>query len=152
MAHRFKVVFEAEPDGSAWNVSIPSVDGCFTYGRSLSEARKNIRECLGLLEEQLGSDAVKIAEKAELEEEIRLPAKVRAAVKRFEQTRAHAEMIARRLERRSARAAQTLTEHLSLRDAGELLGLSQEGVRKVIQKADDSKPPARRVDGPRAHR
>lgn len=129
VAHRFKVIYVPEPDGSAWNVSIPEVNGCFTYGRSLKEARRSIRECLGLFHEQLGANAAKIAEAAEFDEEIRLPAKVRAAIRRYEKARALAE----RLRETTAAAARTVTEEMSLRDAGELLGMSPEGLRKLMR-------------------
>ena len=133
MAHRFEVVFTPEPDGSAWNVRIPAIDGCFTYGRSLAEARRSIRECLGLFEEQLGPDAAKIAATAELVEDIRWPKAAQAAAREIAREKARAEAAARKLRERTARAARTITGQLSLRDAGELLGLSQEGVRKLLK-------------------
>lgn len=133
MAHRFRVTFTPEPDGSAWNVAIPAIDGCFTYGRSLAEARRNIRECLGLFEEQLGPDAAKIASAATLEEDIRWPKAAQAAARQLTKERERAERAAKKLRQRSAEAARTITGQLSLRDAGELLGLSQEGVRKLLK-------------------
>lgn len=133
MAHRFEVVFTLQPDGAAWDVRIPAIDGCFTYGRSLAEARRNIRECLGLFEEQLGPDAAKIAEAAELDEDIRWPKAAQAAARKLVRERARAEAAAQALRARSAEVARTVTGQLSLRDAGELLGLSQEGVRKLMK-------------------
>lgn len=133
VAHRFKVVFTPEPDGSAWNVSIPEVEGCFTYGRSLKEARANIRDCLGLFHEQLGPDAAKIGQTAELEEDIRLPADIQRAVRRYEKARVEAEAHAATLREMGLTTATTLTKKLSLRDAGELLGMSAEGVRKLAK-------------------
>lgn len=127
VAHRFTVIFEPEPDGSAWNVTIPAVQGCHTYGRSLAEARRNAREALAVSLDDDDRDA--IAEAAVFDEDIRLPPKVRAAVRKFVSARAKAEA----LRRTSADAARTLTETLSLRDAGELLGMSPEGVRKVLK-------------------
>jgi len=56
-----KVVFE--PDGGAWHVYVPAVRGCRSHGRSLSEARRNIREALALFDR----------ESAELFEDVRLP-------------------------------------------------------------------------------
>jgi predicted RNase H-like HicB family nuclease len=133
VAHRFKVVYEAEPDGSAWNVSIPSIQGCHTYGRSLGEARRAIRECLSLFEEDFGGHADEVARDAVFEEDIRLPAKARAAIKRYERARAKVEADAARLRTAQNDVARTLTETLSLRDAGELLGLSHQGVRKILK-------------------
>ena len=133
MAHRFAVVFTPQPDGSAWDVTIPAIDGCFTYGRSLAEARRSIRECLGLFEEQLGPDAAKIAASATLDEDIRWPRAAQAAARKLARDRARAEQAAKKLRAQSAEAARTITGQLSLRDAGELLGLSQEGVRKLLK-------------------
>lgn len=133
MAHRFEVVFTPQPDGAAWDVRIPAIDGCFSYGRSLTEARRNIRECLGLFEEQLGPDAAKIATEATLEEDIRWPRAAQAAAQKLVREKARAEAAAQKLRARSAQIARTITGQLSLRDAGELLGLSQEGVRKLLK-------------------
>jgi predicted RNase H-like HicB family nuclease len=127
VARRFKVVFEPEADGSAWNVSIPSVDGCLSYGRSLTEARRNIREALAVSLEDDNRDA--IAEGAEFEEEICLPAPVRVAVRRFVKLRAEeAALLVQK-----ANLARVIAEAYSLRDAGELLGMSPEGVRKLVR-------------------
>lgn len=128
VAHTFKVVFEPEPDGSAWNVSIPSLKGCLTYGRSLAEARRNIREALSLFEEEFSGKADEIAAAAVFEEDIRLPASVRAAVRRFDKARTDEAA----LHALKARLASVISEAYSLRDAGELLGMSPEGVRKLI--------------------
>lgn len=128
----FKVVFEPESDGGGWNVSIPSVQGCHTYGRSLSEARDHLREALACCADKF-DDPDAVARAAVFEEEIRLPAAVRAAVRRFQKAREKAKAEAAKVRSASSDAARTITETLSLRDAGELLGLSQEAVRKVLK-------------------
>jgi predicted RNase H-like HicB family nuclease len=48
LAAPLKVVFE--PDGGAWHVHVPAVQGCRSHGRSLSEARRSIREALALFD------------------------------------------------------------------------------------------------------
>lgn len=132
LAQTFKVIFEYEVDpdpakGAAWIVSIPAVKACHTYGRSLAEARRNIREALAV---SLDDDAREaIAEAATFDEEIRLPASMRGAVKRFAQTRA----AAAKARAESIAAARTITDSVSLRDAGELLGLTAEGVRQLLK-------------------
>ena len=55
----YRVVFERDESG-AWIVTVPSVRGCHTYGRSLHQTRTRIREALALW--------VDDAETAELEE------------------------------------------------------------------------------------
>lgn len=119
-----RVVFE--PDGGGWHVFAPDVRGCRSWGRSLSEARGHIREALSLCEDVF-SDARTAAATVLLEEHIKLPAHLRQAVRRVERARQTAAK-ARAIE---ADAARALTETLSLRDAGELLGISQEGVRRL---------------------
>jgi predicted RNase H-like HicB family nuclease len=131
MAHTFKVVLYPEPDGSGWNAEIPEVRGCLSCGRSLAEARRNIREALAVSLDEDDRDA--IAEAAIFEEDIRLPAKARAAVKRYEKARAKAEAETANLRAAQNDVARTLTEQLSLRDAGDLLGLSHQGVRKILK-------------------
>ena len=105
----FKVVFE--PDGTGWFVSIPAFRGCYSQGRSISEARTRIRDVLSLHEEQLNGKAAQVARDAVLEEEIRLPAELRDA---------------------QSAAALALSETRSLRDAGELLGLSHQAIKKIL--------------------
>lgn len=119
-------------DESGWQASIADVKGCRTWGRSLSEAQRHIREALSTCVDVF-PDADRVAKEAELIDDVRLPAKVRRRVERYVATKARAEAEAAALRKATRAAARALTEDagLSLRDAGELLGLSQEGVRKV---------------------
>lgn len=129
---KFKAVFNPDPDG-AWNVSIPAVDGCHTWGRSISEARKNIREALEVALED--DRRAKIARDAEIQEEFLLP---KSALRRLEVVRSLRKEAARVLAKKhdaEVLAAIVLRESsLSYRDAGALLALSQEGVRKLVGK------------------
>jgi predicted RNase H-like HicB family nuclease len=127
----FTVVFEHDEVG--WHASIPEVQGCRTWGRSLSEARRHIREALSTCVDVF-EDAAAVAAEASFVEDIRLPelpsralAEVRAAAEA--QLRA-----AEALRERSRAVAQALTATgLSLRDAGDLLGVSQEQVRTLLR-------------------
>jgi predicted RNase H-like HicB family nuclease len=132
LAQEVKLGVVFEPDEDGWHVSVPSLKGCHTWGRSLVEARRNIREAISLFEEELG-DADAVARDAVFEEDIRLPAQLRSAVRRFHTARAKSEAEAAKLRVASAAAARAITKRLSLRDAGELLGVSQEGVRKILK-------------------
>lgn len=125
----FEVVFERDEDG--WHVTIPSVKGCHTWGQSLSQARRNIREALACCVDVFGSpeQADEAAASAVLEERLKLPAPLKAAVGRYEKEQASLASA----KRNSAAIARELAASLSLRDAGELLGLSQEGVRKLLK-------------------
>ena len=54
---QFRVVIEQDEDG--WYVaSVPDLDGCYTQGKTLEEARKRIREAIKLA---LESDKVTVA-------------------------------------------------------------------------------------------
>jgi predicted RNase H-like HicB family nuclease len=122
----YDAYFERDESG-AWLARVPAVKGCHTYGRTLAQARRRIREALGLWVEE--------ADTAELVEHLRLPARVRKALQRSEAARARAER-----ERVSAQeitlatARELVDSHeLSLRDAGELLGLSHQRVQQLVR-------------------
>lgn len=47
--YKFTVVFEPEKDQKdVYNVYVPALSGCHTFGESLAEARYNIREAIEL--------------------------------------------------------------------------------------------------------
>ncbi len=43
---RYTVVIDAEPGGSAYNVSVPALPGCFTWGETFEEAVRMAREAI----------------------------------------------------------------------------------------------------------
>jgi predicted RNase H-like HicB family nuclease len=135
MPREFKVVVQlklSEKHGPMWIIAIPAVKSCDSYGRSLMEARRSIREVLAAT--LPGPDGADVAATAVFEEEIQLPPTMRTAVRRWHEARARTAKIDEAMatsRAAEASAARAVTEHLSLRDAGELLGLSPEGVRKV---------------------
>jgi predicted RNase H-like HicB family nuclease len=43
---RYVVVLTPEPDGSAWNVTVPALPGCLTWGETPEEAIANAREAI----------------------------------------------------------------------------------------------------------
>lgn len=130
---KFKVVYEHDEGG--WHVSIPAVKGCHTWGRSIGAARKNIREALATCSD-LFRDPDRVAASAVFEEDIRLPSRAKSAIRDAQlaiQRRAASERDARA---RAAYAAKVLAEGgLSLRDSGDILGMSQEQVRQILRVA-----------------
>jgi len=74
------------------------------------------------------------ADTAELEEEIRLPAPARAAIRESKTARHAADRQPRSAQAATAWAAQLLVEELDLglRDAGELLDLSYQRVQQLV--------------------
>jgi antitoxin HicB len=51
--HRYTVVLTPEPDGSAWNASVPALPGCFTWGVTPDAALAHAREAIALYLEDL---------------------------------------------------------------------------------------------------
>jgi len=51
----YKILLREEPEGS-FTVFVPSLDGCITYGETLSEAKSNAREAIELYIESLKAD------------------------------------------------------------------------------------------------
>jgi predicted RNase H-like HicB family nuclease len=130
-ARQVRVVFE--PDDGGWHVSVPSIQGCRTWGRSISAARKNIREAIGACSDVLGDDAVRIGLEAALVEDFRLPAGAKKAVVRALKEREALENQVSVAKDATKVAAQRLTSDvgLSLRDVGDLLGLSHERIKQI---------------------
>ena len=122
----YRVILERDETG-AWIARVPSVRGCHTHGRTLEQARRRIREALGLWVEN--------AETAELVEEVRLPTEARDAIRRSRRARSEAEQQREEAQAATSEAARALVQelHLGLRDAGELLGLSYQRVQQLVR-------------------
>lgn len=46
MTHQYTVVLTPEPDGSAYNVAVPALPGCFTWGETVEHALAMAREAI----------------------------------------------------------------------------------------------------------
>jgi len=118
---------EMAGDGSgAWLARVPDVPGCHTYGRTPETTRRRIREALDLW--------VSDAARAELDFHVRLPADVRAELKRARSARERSARAKLDAHEATIHAAKDLTEGLglSLRDASELLDLSFQRIQQLV--------------------
>ncbi len=121
----YRVVYELDESGH-WTATVPSVKGCHSYGRSINEARTRVREALGLF--------VRDAERASLVDDVRLPAAVRDLVARARAARVRAERQQAQAMQATRDAARRITGKvgLSVRDTGELLGVSHQRVQQLL--------------------
>jgi predicted RNase H-like HicB family nuclease len=121
----YKITYRRDESG-AWIAHAPSVPGAHSYGRTIEQARERIREALGLW--------VANPDTAELIDDIRLPAKLRSSVRKARVARKRADTVQAKAQNSAASAARQLTGEmrLSLRDAGEVLGLSRQRVQQLV--------------------
>ena len=119
-------MFERDESG-AWTARVPSVRGCHTYGRTLDQARRRLREALALWVDE--------PDKAELVEDVRLPANVKAAVRASRADRRRAEEQRAEASASTTRAARALVDEVGVgfRDAAELLGVSHQRVQQLVR-------------------
>jgi len=123
---QYRAVFERDESG-AWIARVPSVRGCQTYGRTLDQARRRLREALALWVDKPDS--------AEIVEDVRLPPNVKAAVRASRADRRRAEEQRVEASASTARAARVLVDDLGVgfRDAAELLGVSHQRVQQLVR-------------------
>lgn len=122
---RYRVVYERDESG-VWIARVPRVPGCHTYGRTIEQARRRIREALSLWMDN--------ARDVELVDEIRLPRRAEAIIRRTQAAREQSRAAHEEARAATAAAARMLVDDLdlSLRDAAELLGLTRQRVQQVV--------------------
>ena len=124
----YNVDYERDETGR-WVASIREVSGCHTQGRTVGEARRRIREALGLF--------VDDADRAKLVDHVELPASVSNAITEYKALREQADTAERLATRRAKEAIQFLRRRggnrwkLSVRDTADLLDLSHQRVQQL---------------------
>lgn len=120
-----RVTYELDADGN-WLVRAPDIPGCHSYGRSLSEARKNMQEALSLFLED--------HEAAAMIEVQRLPRAARDAVAACRRARKQAQIASDNAMESTSITVRFLNKEIGLgvRDIGELLGLSHQRIAQLL--------------------
>jgi predicted RNase H-like HicB family nuclease len=122
----YHVDYERDESGH-WIATVRGVAGCHTYGRSIEETRRRVREAL--------ATAVDDAETAALADHVKLP-------KAIERDLARARRLRRAVEERQAEAGAAARKAVrallsdmgvSVRDAGALLGVSGQRVHELAK-------------------
>lgn len=124
---KYTIALHRDESGS-WIATVPKVPGCHSYGRSIQQAMRRIREALELF--------VDDAADAELTEKIELPARVQKLRKTLIVERQRAEFH----QRRAATSAKSVVRLLkreyrfSARDVGQIIGISHQRVSQLEKK------------------
>jgi predicted RNase H-like HicB family nuclease len=128
MARRSYVARYERDENNYWSVVVEVAPKrtAISDGQTLPKARKRIRQALALL-----LDAPE--DSFEIVDDIVLPTKVQWAIKSYVKTKEQVEAKQREAEAAQRAAAKALEQHgLSLRDAGEILGLTGARVQQVL--------------------
>lgn len=124
----YTAIYKRDTDDDAWLVHIGEVAGCHTYGRTLAQARERIREALGLF--------VDDAESAEIVDHIEIAKTVKATIARARRARDEATKAQEAASKAMREAIARLRgAGLTVRDVGDLLGLSHQRVAKIASEA-----------------
>ena len=121
----YHVAYERDTTGW-WVASVREVRGCHTQGRTVDEARRRIREALGLF--------VDHARSATLVDDVKLPRTAVKAIRAYATLRRRADQENRRAAlaaRRAVRLLQGGRLKMSARDAARLLGVSHQRVHQL---------------------
>lgn len=127
MRANYTVRYERDETGW-WVAQVKETPAAITQGRTIAEARRRIREALALA---LDDEAA--AKRAKLIDDVRLPADARRALEQARAARARLATESKKAQESTAKAVRALLEgmHLSVRDAGELIGISPQRVHQL---------------------
>jgi predicted RNase H-like HicB family nuclease len=125
---RYTIVYERDEDGW-WVASVKQIAGCHTQGRSVVQARKRIKEAIALF--------IDDSRNVEFVDQILLPAYAKKAVDQYNSARAKASLEKERVQKIAHGTVSLLAEKLklSVRDVGEILGLSHQRIHQLIEES-----------------
>lgn len=136
MARKYKVEFRPDEDGY-WAITVRGVEGCFTQARSIEQGMTRAREALSVC-----LDDAEDAAAAELEVVFAIPAEQRRQIARAKRLQRTAETAQASAVVAVREVARELTRTMSVRAAGELLGISGQRVHQLVGES-----PAKRKAG-----
>ena len=121
---KYTITYDRD-EGGAWIAQVRGVPEAHSYGRTIEQARDRVREALSLWRTN--------AETAEFIDDVHLPPHASGLVRTFIAARKRADSEQVRAQESARAAAQALTERwkFSLRDAGEILGVSRQRVQQI---------------------
>jgi predicted RNase H-like HicB family nuclease len=128
---KFRVTYDLDVDGF-WTAKIPEIPGCISDGRSIAEARRNIREaiecCIDVLSEHDASTA-------ELIDDVHLPRTLQKPVNKVNKLRAQLDEQSESLTKQMIDTITLLeTSGLSTRDIGYLLHMSHQRIHQLVER------------------
>lgn len=129
----YRAIFERDATG-VWTVEIANLRGVHTWGRTIEQARARLRDALALW-----LDDARAARSATLIEEFRLPRAVQSSVQSARELRVSADRLLEKSQSALRDAVKKLIDeqHLSIRDAAEILGLSFQRVHQIAASSPD---------------
>lgn len=121
---KYTITYDRDESG-AWIAQVRGVAEAHSYGRTIEQARERVREALSLWRDDAAT--------ADFVDDVHLPARATELVAAFVQARRRADTEQRRAQKSAQVAAVALTDrwNYSLRDAGELLGVSRQRVQQI---------------------
>jgi predicted RNase H-like HicB family nuclease len=130
-----------------WVATLPEIPGCHSQGRTIEQARERVREALQAwfdLEEPYAGELV---------DNVELGKALRRAISSAEEARERARSAEELASERTRDAIVAMVETgLSLRDAGELLGVTRQRAQQLAASATKAKAAVRKARGPKAGR
>jgi predicted RNase H-like HicB family nuclease len=121
----YHVAYERDTSGW-WVASVRELRGCHTQGRTVDEARRRIREAMGLF--------IDNAQRAKIVDNVKLPPDAKKAVSAYAKLRKKADEEDRRAAAAARLAVRVLRGRrlkMSARDTAKFLGLSHQRVHQL---------------------